>query len=71
MKTTANEKAKSYPITPPPFMSVPDASKYTGLSRCFLRDGCKNGSIPHIKTGNKFYINIPLMLEEMGIKNLM
>lgn len=34
-----------------PFQKIPQACKTTGLSQYFLRKGCKDGSIPHIKSG--------------------
>ena len=37
----------------------------TGLSRYFLRNGCKDGSIPHIKSGGVYYINIPALLKKL------
>lgn len=49
-----------------PFMKIVDASKSTGLSQYFLRNGCKEGSIPHIKSGDTYYINIPALLRQLG-----
>lgn len=34
-----------------PFQKIPEASKSTGLSMYFLRRGCWDGSIPHVKSG--------------------
>lgn len=50
-----------------PFQTVPSASTITGLSQKFLRDGCKNGSIPHIKSGTDYYINIPALLRKLEV----
>ena len=41
----ANSKAAA------PFQKIPDACKTTGLSQYFLRKGCKDGSFPHVKSG--------------------
>ena len=49
-----------------PFQKIPDACKSTGLSQYFLRQGCKNNTIPHIKSGSTYYINIPALLEKLG-----
>lgn len=51
-----------------PFQKIKDAATTTGLSQHFLRDGCKDGSIKHIKSGNTYYINIPALYEQNGIK---
>lgn len=47
------------------FQTITDATRTTGLSQYFIRRGCKDGSIPHIKSGSKFLVNIPLLLEAM------
>ena len=41
-----------------PFMSIKDTCQATGLSQFYLRRGCKDGTIPHIKSGTKFFINV-------------
>jgi hypothetical protein len=50
-----------------PFQSVPSTSTITGLSQKFLRDGCKNGSIPHVKSGTDYYINVPALLRKLEV----
>ena len=49
-----------------PFMSIKDASTATGLSQCYLRSGCKDGSVPHIMCGNQYRINLPLLLQTLN-----
>ena len=57
--------AKKYtPDTP--FQKIVQACQTTGLSQHYLRTGCKNGSIPHIKSGETYYINIPALLKRLG-----
>lgn len=51
-----------------PFQKIGEACKTTGLSRYFLRQGCKNGTVPHIKSGGVYYINVPALVEELGKK---
>ena len=34
-----------------PFQKIPEACKTTGLSKYFLRNGCKDGTIPHVRSG--------------------
>lgn len=48
-----------------PFQKIPDACKTTGLSQYFLRQGCKAGTIPHIKSGPTYYINVPALLKKL------
>ena len=49
-----------------PFQKIPEASKSTGLSMYFLRRGCWDGSIPHVKSGGTYYINVPALLRSLG-----
>lgn len=56
--------AKSTPNTP--FQRIADACTTTGLSQYYLRAGCKDGSIPHIKSGTTYYINVPALLKQLG-----
>ena len=51
-----------------PFQKIAGACKTTGLSRYFLRQGCKNGTIPHIKSGGVYYINVQALVEQLGKK---
>lgn len=49
-----------------PFQKIPEACKTTGLSQYFLRKGCKDGSIPHIRSGPTYYIDVPALLRKLG-----
>ena len=49
-----------------PFANITDAATITGLSQFYLRNGCRNGTIPHVKCGNKFMINVPALLRQLG-----
>lgn len=48
------------------FMRISDACRYTGLSKFYLRKGCKEGTIPHIKSGDTYYINIDKLLQQLS-----
>lgn len=50
-----------------PFLKIKDACAVTGLSQYFLRQGCRDGSIPHIKSGPTYYVNVPALLEQLGV----
>jgi len=45
------------------FMSIKEASICTGLSQHYIREGCKNGNLPCIKSGQKYLVDIPKMLD--------
>lgn len=49
-----------------PFASIKEAATITGLSQYWLREGCRSGTVPHIKTGTKFMVNIPALLRQLG-----
>ena len=34
----------------------------------YLRQGCKNGTVPHIKSGGVYYVNVPALMEELDRK---
>ena len=50
-----------------PFMKIGAASRATGLSQYFLRQGCKDGSVPHIKSGTVYLVNVPALLKKLGV----
>lgn len=53
-----------------PFQTIPEASRTTGLSKYYLRKGCQEGTIPHVMSGNVFYINVPTLLKLLGVDPL-
>ena len=53
-----------------PFQKITDACRTTGLSQYFLRQGCKAGTIPHVKSGGVYYINIPALLRQLGAEEV-
>ena len=48
-----------------PYQKITEACRTTGLSRDFLRKGCKDGSVPHIMSGPTYYIDVPALLEKL------
>lgn len=50
-----------------PFMSIKEACQFTGLSQVYLRRGCKDGTVPHIKSGVKYLINVPALMQRLGV----
>ena len=49
----------------PPFLSIERACEVTGLSQYFLRNGCKSGDVPHVRSGRVYLINIPALLRKL------
>lgn len=49
-----------------PYQPIFLASETTGISQYYLRKGIKNGTIPFVRTGNKYLINVPALLEQMN-----
>ena len=47
------------------FSSIREACEITGLSRYYLRQGCKAGTIPHVVVGTRYRINMPLLLKQL------
>lgn len=45
------------------FCSIKEAAEATGLSVSYVRAGCVKGSIPHLKSGVKYYVNLPAFVE--------
>lgn len=52
-----------------PFLKINDAANATGLSRSFLRRGCQDGTIPHIKSGTTYFINMGAMLAKLNVES--
>lgn len=57
---------EQYPNHAAPFQSVKDTCKTTGLSQFYLRNGCKDGTIPYIRSGSKILINVPKLLDMLN-----
>lgn len=49
-----------------PYQTIPHAAMTTGLARSYLRAGCRAGTVPHIRSGGKYYICVPALLEQLG-----
>ena len=52
----------------PPFQKIEDAVKTTGLSAWFLRRGCRDGSIPCVRSGRTIYVNVPALLRQFAVE---
>lgn len=52
-----------------PFMNLTDACKATGLSTYYLRRGCKDGTVPHTMSGNRYMVNVTALLEKLDTES--
>lgn len=50
----------------PPYQGIHAASRTTGLAQSYLRAGCRAGTIPYIRSGGKYYICVPELLEQLA-----
>ena len=48
-----------------PMQSVTGAAEITGLSRYYILKGCQDGTIPHIRVGVDYRVNMPLFLAQL------
>jgi excisionase family DNA binding protein len=48
-----------------PYQPIIEAAEATGLSTKYVRKGIRNGSIAHIKSGRKYFVDVPLLLEQL------
>lgn len=46
-----------------PLQTIDNAARLTGMSRCFIRKGCRDGSIPCVMSGNRYMVHLPRFLE--------
>ena len=51
-----------------PYQSITGASRITGLAQGYIRDGCKQGTIPHIMCGSEYRVNVPLFLQQLEVE---
>lgn len=49
-----------------PFQRIPQACMTTGLSQHFLREGCKAGTVSHVRSGQTYLVNVPALLRKLG-----
>ena len=48
-----------------PFMGIRDACAATGMSQFFIRQGCRDGTIPHVRSGEKYLVNVRALLQKL------
>lgn len=45
--------------------TIEAAAKLSGASQYFIRLGCRNGTIPCVRSGRKYLVNMPLFMEQL------
>ena len=53
-----------------PFMKIKDASRVTGLSMYYLRNGCKVCTVTCIKSGMLYLVNVHRLLEKLDTADI-
>lgn len=53
----------------PPFLSIERACEVTGLSQYYLRNGCKSGFVPHVRSGRSYLVNVPALLRKLDAES--
>jgi hypothetical protein len=43
------------------YQNIVDACRTTGLSQYYLRNGCVAGTVPHIRCGRVYMIDVPAL----------
>ncbi len=51
------------------FQSIENACRTTGLSRNYLRNGCRSGEIPHIRSGRLYMIDVVALYKKLEQAN--
>lgn len=52
-----------------PFQKIPEAARTTGLSTYFLRRGVRDGTVPHVKSGTVYLVNVPALLRKLDAES--
>lgn len=58
---TINPEAALQPISAASFL--------TGLSQKYIRDGCKAGTIPHVKIGSDYRVHLPEFMAQLAAES--
>lgn len=52
-----------------PFMKINEAAKVTGLSTYYIRGAVRSGEIECVRSGQTYFVNMPRLLEKLGVKD--
>ena len=48
------------------FQSIRTTAEITGLSQKSIREGCREGSVPHIRVGSDYRVHLPNFLRMLS-----
>ena len=51
------------------FQPINAAAELTGLSRYYLLNGCKDGTIPHIRVGVDYRVNMKMLMNKLNAES--
>ena len=57
-------RKKKYDV--PTMVTIQEAADATGLPYSFIYNGCKSGSIVHVKSGRKCYVNLDILVGQLN-----
>lgn len=63
----SRSKANTDPTAP--FQSPTGAARATGMSAQWIREGCQAGTIPHIRVGVDYRVNVPALLAKLDMES--
>lgn len=52
-----------------PYQSIVNTSTITGLSQHFIRQGIKDGTIPFIRSGTMYFVNVAGLLNKLDAES--
>lgn len=53
---------------PAPLMKIKETATLVGLTPGYLRRGCISGDVPCVKTGRAYLVNVPALLDQLGVE---
>ena len=65
----SGKASRTTPVQPRPFMTIRDQVAVTGLSEKYVRKLLKDGELPHVMSGSRCLVNVPLLIEMMNKKS--
>lgn len=63
--STSKRESTAQQKDPRPFPKIKEAARRSGLSEFFIRRGCKDGSIPCIRSGATYLVDYDGMIDRL------
>lgn len=64
------KKEKPFTYTGPVLLKIRKVVPIVGLSEHCLRKGVRDGTIPHVRIGADYMINVPLLIDMLNNQSL-